>query len=421
MAASTGISQIRSALLQQFLPGFSNHTGIFIAPNFCVIGEFHFFKKKKPTLVWFEEIEFLDYSELHDLLWQVVKKRCLFGCPVSVSLATPDVYTTTVDISVLDTIEEQNILPHNGMLWESVEYTVYAGSTNVFSCIRREDIDFWTKFFKETGLIAGRIVPCGLLWDRFYENVDEVTLSLLSGTLSGNKNGCCTFIPNTSIGQEEPTNVFKGQIKTEYAWCTSAALCALEPVLTSLQAPRTNLNPSSYNADRFNTMQAQIRQICRYAVIGIAALLIVFILGNIGLQKWYEGPDKKSGKSVAETLLKTKQENAQLKERLSAIKELAAYKKPVVKMLYDAGVLAKDSIWFSEMEIQADNTVHAVIIGHSMSDPAITMLLERAGKNKDIKNARLEYSERIPEDQVKRMTNNRKTEPVYRFKLLMDQ
>jgi hypothetical protein len=421
MAVHFSISQVKSALFQQFLPGFSNQIGIIVAPNFCVIGEFNFFKKQKPTIVWFEQIEFLDYAELHDLLWKIVKKRCLFGCPVSVSLATPDVYTTNVDTSILDTLEEQNILPHHGILWESLEYTVHTDSSNVFSCIRHEDIDFWTKFFKEAGLVAGRVVPAGILWNSFFENADNVSFSLLYGTLQGTKTGCCSFIPNVRAVQDETTTVFNGQNKAEYYWCPSVALCALEPVLASLQAPQSNLNPSSYIADRFNTMQTKIRQVFRYSVIGIAALLIVFVIGNIGLQKWYQGSDKKSGKSVAETLLKTKQENALLKERLTAIKELAAYKKPVVKMVYDAGLLVKDSIWFSEMEIQAESNVHAVIIGHSMSDPAITMLLERAGKNNDVKNARLEYSERIPEDQVKRMTNNRKTEPVYRFKLMMDE
>jgi hypothetical protein len=401
-----------------FQPGSSSFVGAWIAPHFCCIGEFMFFRKDIASVKWSEQVTFSDYSELHSLLRKVVDKRLIRGMPVSVSLATSEVFSRTIDENMATDIESQNVLPQ-GISWDTVEYSVQKSPDLVFSCIRLSDIDFWQNFFKETGLVLNNLVPSGLFWPRFFQTTEDITFSLAHGAIICKKDigwKETLFLPDTQP-VEKPILTFNAPIRPEFQWCPVALLPALEAVLAFKQNPSFNLNTCNFSAEKLFKTEKIVAKSLRIGAICLCILIAALFLGNFGLDMWYA---RISHTPEYKKFMVLKQENAKVRENLTSMKEIFSSRTCMSKTLHDIGNLTRDSIWFSEMQVSSQNKSNIVIIGHSLSEGSITQLLARTEALQGIKNAHLEYTEKLGADQVTRLTGGKRDIELFRYKLLID-
>jgi hypothetical protein len=407
-------------ILTRLHPSFQSLIGIWVAQRYCSIGAFGFGKTGSASVLWSEQIDFTDYTGLHSSLQKIVKKRRLQGVPVIVSLATPDVFTAPVDKNAVETIENQEILPQ-GVSWDSVEYAVRKGPEPVFACIRHTDIDFWVGFFKETGLVAGSVVPSGIRWRQFVDGKGDVTFSLPAGTLVSRIEGTwkgAYFVPEAPKDKKTGLS-FNAPVLPEYRWCPSYLLPALEGVLFYRQEPSFNLNPYRFSADKLYSIEKNLRQFGYSGALGLAGLFLAFLLIGVGLQIWTVNVCKNDVYNAFGKGLSTNQENARVKERLASIRSLASSKSSINRVLHDVGSIITDSIWYSEMGLSAGNGVNIVILGHSLSESAIARVIARAEGINGIKSARLEYTEKVSSDQVSRLTGGKRNDVLFRYKLVL--
>jgi hypothetical protein len=189
-------------------------------------------------------------------------------------------------------------------------------------------------------------------------------------------------------------------------------------VLCFRQDPGFDLNPYSYSADKLLRIEKKFRQYCYAGAIGLAGLFLCLLLIN-GLQVWYSNITKNDASGASARALSVKQENARVRDRLASIKGLVSSRNSITRVLYEVGQLAQDSIWYSEMSLSTADGVNVVIIGHSLSEAAIARLLAGAEAIIGVRNARLEYTEKVASDQVSRLTHGRKSDVLYRYKMIL--
>jgi hypothetical protein len=404
-------------VFKYFQPG-SSYIGAWIAPRFCSIGEFRFPLKGQASVKWSEQVSFSDYSGLHASLRKIVDRHLARGMPVSVSLATPEVFSRTIDENTALEIEDQNVLPQ-GISWETIEYAVQINPGNIFSCIRQSDIDFWQNFFKEAGLVLNNVVPSGLYWPRFILTTEDISFALAHGTIickNDVKWKGTVFLPDIQT-IEKPILSFNAPIRPEYRWCPAAVLPALEPVLSYKENPSFNLNAFSLSAENLFKAEKIAGKSMLAATIGLCALIAVFLLGNWGLSMWYSNI---SGTPEYKNFMLLAREHEKVHESLTSIREIISSRTCMSKLLYDIGSLPRDSVWFSEMQVASENKSNAVILGHALAEGPISQLLTRAGAVQGFKNVRFEYTERLGVDQVARLTGGKRDIELFRYKLLID-
>ncbi len=393
--------------------------GIWIAPRFCSIGEFIFPKHGSPSVKWSASIIFSEYHELHAELLKIVKKRWLRGIPITLSLATADVFAVPVngDTTALDV--EVDILP-KGISPNSVDYVILDSPTPACACIRHDDIDFWVNFFKEMGLYTGAVVPSGIWWARFVDGKNEIHFSLPNGSfVSGYSGGSwkgCWFIPEKSkVVSNTCDFTFDVPVKPEYNWCNSFLLPALEGILLTQHRSSFNLNMNSWAAERMAGMEKKIRQYCLKGIITLIFVIATLFATKLGLNYWYMHISHRKSFINVEQVAEMKMEQLRIKKRISSIQAFVSSKNHVTRVFHDAGSLIGDSIWYSEMNIEAHGGVTISIIGHALSESVITRLLNRAESIDGIKTVRLEYTEK-----VKVSTVELRTIPLFKYKLILN-
>ncbi len=413
-------SRVISAIKQflaNFWPGFENYLSVWIAPRYCVIAEFRFGRKGSVSALWSEQIPFAEYSDLHDSVRKLVQKRLLNGCPVTVSLSTAEVFAKQVEPDWLLDIEAHEVLPP-GISWDSVDYSIKNGPVPLVACIRHADVDFWANFFREIGLVAGTVVPSGLFWPQFVEGPGDIMLSTPSGTFVRNcgdgKVAAC-FVPETVVDAKKEIS-FNLPLKPEYRWCPSFLAPALEGVISFREEPLFNLNPYCYSADKLFKTERTFRSFSLRMVAGFAGLAIAVLLVHAGLDLWWAHDSRTRGLSNALSVAK---EEERIKDRLASLRNLAATRVTISKLMHDIGSLPKDSIWYSELSVSLDNGVQMAIIGHSLSESAVANVLAGAEAIPGVKTARLEYTEKVPGDEVARLTAGKRRKALFRYKLIL--
>lgn len=406
--------------------GLSNHSriGIWIAPNFCCVAEFLFPGKGTPLTRWSETFSFAEYNELHTILIKLVNKHWLRGLPVTLSLATNEIFTTPAKVSENSDIEISDLLP-SVISWDSVGYAIHEDQYSAFACMRHSDIDFWVNLCKNTGLIVGAVIPSGMWWSRLLDSKGDIPFSLPSGTfISRNEDGLwkgSLFIPDTIKKDIEDLDLgFNSPVQSQYSWCDPSVLPALEGILLTSHDPLFNLNMNTMAAEKMINAEKNLQKICQYSALIIAVITVAFFVTDIGLKCWYKSLPKRNGKNEIEKISELRKEEMDLQRRILSIQRFIESKNAMSKMLHDFGNLVRDSIWYSEMLIVTNNKVNTTIIGHSLSESAVNNLLNRADSVDGVKKVRLEYIEKIPAEQIKSNTGGLRSVPLFRYKLILN-
>lgn len=414
-----------SKFIQNHIGMSSNiQIGIWIAPRFCCIGSFLFPNKGIPWISWFETFTFSEYAQLHTALVKIVNKRWLRGSPVTLSLATSEIFTVPAE-KMENTDEENKDLLPSGIFCDMVENVLLDDDYQVFSSMRHTDIDFWINLCKESGLIAKAVIPSGMWWTRLFEQKNYISFSLPSGTfISRNEDGIwkgSMFIPDTSEKDADDSILtFDAQVRPEYNWCNPLLLPALEAVLLNNHDPLFNLNINTLLAERMIKAEKKFRKCSLIGLIFFAGIITILFTSNIGLKYWHKHLSQKTGYSKIDKISDLKKEEIELKKRILSLQTSIASKNAVTRLLNNAGDIVRDSVWYSEMMITNNNEISTTIIGHSLSEPEISNLLHRADSIDGIKNVRLEYIEKIPADQIKSLTGGLRSMPLFRFKLIFN-
>lgn len=407
---------------QNFTPGIENRIGICIAPRLCVIGEFSFSDKKLLYKKWIEEITYDNYSDLEEKISSVIKRRYLYNRVASVSFSIPEVYTTS-NFNPSAELENQNILP-KGLEWDNIDYTVQSEGEHLFTAIRKADMHFWNDFFNRVKIIPGCIIPTGYFWPKFFPDKKNITCNLPYGKLEYNNefNEGTVYIPSPNKKSEDTIEIsFNEDVTNKYKDYCHSALLALESILSSFENPNFNLNFDMHNANnalRLETLTWRWMRVAILAFGGVSAtIIIIFLLlylWGLGL-----GKQREAYNILNKEIKSLRKENALIQSGIREYKELLSQRSLVSKILSESGKVVQDSLWFSELKIVKDKSYKVIIIGHSLNESCISKFLNNSESFENVKSVKLEYSEKLSQTQVAKMTKWKRKIPLYRFKIEM--
>lgn len=400
----------------------SSAIGVWVTPGYCSIGEFRVSEGVPHSFKWYEQIFYSDHEQLKNSLCALVKKRWLQGKPVVLTLSVPELYTVPFDDNPEKPVEKQALLPP-GIRWDDIEYSIIKDNGDAaFACMRHSDIDSWVDFFRSTGLIVGQLVPAGIKWSRFFKEKGDVTCTLPSGILLysfESKWQGSVFLPAGISEPSKSTISFSVPLQPAFEWCPAGLVPALEGVFSSIEYPDFNLNFKNQAAARILKAEKIAAKSIFYGAIGVAGIvgLMLLLIGILSIWRLSVG---KSFRATASSISLIREENKSIQTKLGSYRTILSKKSDDAKILHDIGVLAKDSLWYSELNLsEGSEGVSVVIIGHSFSELAIAKFLRDAEALPGVKNAALEYTEKLSPEQAGRLTNSQIKPPLYRFKINM--
>ena len=401
--------------------------GIWIAPGFCSIGEFRIANDVPIALKWSELVPFSDDEHLKASLCTIIKKRWLQGKPVVLTLSTPDVFAVPFVAQGDKAIEDQDILPA-GVEWGNIEYALYEeAGRKVLACIRQSDLNARIAFLREVGLIADAVVPAGIHWSRLWEGETEISCTLPPGILRSVYDGGAwqgsVFLPSDTVAADGQSFSFDGAVRSEYRWCGQAQLPILEAILLSRERPDFTLNLHNSAATELRKIEAITGKAISWTGVGMT-VMVMTLLVLIGIMALWRVAANGKGellKRSTESISLMRQENTQLRAKLSSYKSVLAMKSNDAEIMHNVGALATDSIWYAECKIASDSAdANVDIVGYSFSESAIANYIVAAEKIPGVHKAALEFTERLPLEMVEKMTGGRLKCDLYRFKAVLD-
>lgn len=422
---TTLITDTFNLFKQHFISNNEDRIGIYIAPHFCVLGEFIFYdyEKKPISNKWTKEIVYEDYIDLETKLSQIIRKRCLYNRVVSISFSIPEIYTTS-NFDPNTDLEEQNILP-KGIEWENIDYSVQSTDLPVFAAIRQIDIHFWTEFIKRIKLIPGNIIPTGYFWHEFFPKNDKINCKLPCGTIyydSESPEGVI-YVPVSEDNDKLPENkqsvVFSADVAYKFSRFSHTALLPLEPIVSSIKNLNFNLNIDMYHADTalryepriWRWMSIATKALGSVTIILITIFLLIYLI-CIGL-----GKQRNEHRIISEKIEDLRKENIAVQSGIVGYRELLSQRSSAAKTLSKLGKATQDSLWFSELKVAKGGSYSITIIGHSLNESCISKLLSTCEKLDDITLVKLEYTEKLSQLQVAKLTYWKRKIPLYRFKV----
>jgi hypothetical protein len=186
-----------------------------------------------------------------------------------------------------------------------------------------------------------------------------------------------------------------------------------------MEAPYFNLNLSAFPAENAIAWEKNFKKFLFTAFIGLGLLIAIEFTCSIGFGIWRTHALKGEYTESTAKIATLKQENTLIAARIASIQSVMKTNRLLTGILQGAGELVKDSVWYSEMTVSNLNAVKITVIGHALSESSIARLLFKAEGMPGVKNARLEFTEKISSDQVARLTAGQRNVAIYRFKLIL--